>query len=212
MDEASKAAAAAKKSGQDLETTKADSEDAIVAYHDDSAGTAEGPLPESISELDAASKTLDRWFRNRQKQLGITRLLDMPNEALVNNAGPLEITGNITLVNEDGSVQFANHLNLCRCGASRSKPLCDDQHLAIEFLHAGDIMEISEAAKLSNPSKVTIACIKDGPLTFRGRLRLHNRGGQECVKLRGALCRCGQSTNKPFCDGSHERRGFKTGN
>ena len=72
-------------------------------------------------------------------------------------------------------------------------------------------MEVTEIPASSNPSKITISCIKDGPITFRGRLRLHNQFGQECVKMRGSLCRCGHSANKPFCDGSHERVGFRTG-
>jgi CDGSH-type Zn-finger protein len=211
MDESRKAAAAALRSGQDLGTTKADSDDAFIAYLDDSAETAEPVKSEAQEDLTPAAKSLDRWFKDRQKQLGVTRLLDIPNEALVTSAGPLQITGNITLVNEDGSVQFANHLNLCRCGASRNKPTCDDRHLDIEFLHSGKIPEVSEAPKSQRPSKITISAIKDGPLTFRGRLRMHNYSGQECVRMRGSLCRCGQSTNKPFCDGSHNRVKFRTG-
>ena len=100
---------------------------------------------------------------------------------------------------------------LCRCGASQAKPNCDGQHQEREFLHAGKMTEVSELPASPRASKITISCIKDGPITFRGRLRLHNEFGQECVKMRGSLCRCGQSTNKPFCDGSHQRVGFKSG-
>ena len=75
----------------------------------------------------------------------------------------------------------------------------------------GKFAAASEVSASNRPSKVTISLIKDGPVTFRGRLRLHNQFGQECVKMRGSLCRCGHSTSKPFCDGSHERTGFKSG-
>jgi CDGSH-type Zn-finger protein len=174
---------------------------------------AEQAGTENVREekLTTSAKALDRWFKERQKNQGAPRLLEVPNEALVTNGGPLQITGNITLVREDGTVQYANHLTLCRCGGSNSKPTCDDQHLDREFLNPGKIMEVSEIRASSNPSKITISCIKNGPITFRGRLRLHNQFGQECVKMRGSLCRCGHSTNKPFCDGSHERVGFRTG-
>lgn len=213
MDDASKrAAAAASRVAKDPEPTSAESGDSFVAYMNEPAEQQREPSADGQQEkLTTTARALDRWFKERQKNQGAPRLLEVPNEAMVTNGGPLQITGNITLVNEDGSVQYANHLTLCRCGASGAKPTCDGQHLEVEFLNAGKITEVSEIPASHRPSKITISCIKDGPITFRGRLRLHNQFGQECVKMRGSLCRCGQSTNKPFCDGSHERMGFRTG-
>lgn len=212
MDNAIKsAAAAALKVPQKPENTREESGDAFIAYMDDSAAAPEPKAAQQHENLTTSAKALDRWFRERQKSQGVPRLLAVPNEVLVTNGGPLQITGNITLVHEDGKVQYANHLSLCRCGHSRSKPVCDDQHVDVEFLNSGKIFEVSEIAASPRPSKITISCIKDGPITFRGRIKLHNQFGQECVKMRGSLCRCGQSASKPFCDGSHSRVGFKTG-
>ncbi len=180
----------------------------FVAYMDDST---ESQVARSKENLTTSAKALDRWFAERQKHHGPPRLLEIPNEALVSNAGPINLTGNITLVKEDGSVMYANHLSLCRCGASQNKPICDERHLEAEFLNSGRIQEVSDAAHTERPSKITISTIKNGPITFKGRLRLHNNLGQECVKQRGSLCRCGQSANKPFCDGSHEKIGFRSG-
>jgi CDGSH-type Zn-finger protein len=211
MDDTAKyAASAATRIEQDSESTSQKSGDAFVAYMDDST-EKRGSSVAGKENLTTSAKALDRWFKERQKNHGAPRLLEVPNESLVTNGGPLQITGNITLVHEDGSVQYANHLTLCRCGSSGSKPNCDGQHLEKEFLNPGKISEASEIAASQRPSKITISCIKDGPITFRGRMRLHNQFGQECVKLRGSLCRCGQSASKPFCDGAHSRVGFKTG-
>lgn len=57
----------------------------------------------------------------------------------------------------------------------------------------------------------TVEPRRDGPLFVRGRLRIVDADGnliREDTRL--ALCRCGASGNKPFCDGSHRRVGFKT--
>jgi CDGSH-type Zn-finger protein len=211
MDDTTKyAASAAKRIEQDPESTSQKSGDAFVAYMDNST-EQRGSSITGKENLTTSAKALDRWFKERQKNHGAPRLLEVPNESLVTNAGPLQLTGNLTLVHDDGTVQYANHLTLCRCGHSKSKPTCDDQHLDMEFLNPGKISEASEIAASQRPSKLTLSCIKDGPITFRGRLRLHNQFGQECVKMRGSLCRCGQSASKPFCDGSHTRTGFKTG-
>ena len=52
---------------------------------------------------------------------------------------------------------------------------------------------------------------KDGPNLVRGPLKVVDASGKETLVDRPwvALCRCGQSNTKPFCDGSHVRVGFK---
>lgn len=50
----------------------------------------------------------------------------------------------------------------------------------------------------------------NGPLFVRGRVRLTAPGGRAATtEPRVALCRCGASENKPFCDNSHRLVGFR---
>ena len=60
------------------------------------------------------------------------------------------------------------------------------------------------------PTKITVR--NDGPLRIEGEIELCDMdgkpfglGGRTAV----ALCRCGHSGNKPFCDGSHKTHGFQ---
>ena len=203
-------ASAALKARQEAEKTSEESGDAFVAYMYDSTGEPESQGAQQQENLTTPVRA-HRWFKKRSKNRGAPRLLNVPNEVLVSTAGPLQITGNITLIHEDGRAQYANQLSLCRCGHSRSKPVCDGQHVDMEFINLGKIFEVSEITASSHPNRITISCIKDGPITFLGHLRLYNHYGHECLKMQGSLCRCGQSASKPFCDGSHSRVGFKSG-
>jgi CDGSH-type Zn-finger protein len=56
----------------------------------------------------------------------------------------------------------------------------------------------------------TITPYRDGPLIVRGRFRVVDQDGVEVELDRTtvALCRCGRSARKPFCDGSHKLVGF----
>ncbi|SFK58004.1 CDGSH iron-sulfur domain-containing protein [Geodermatophilus ruber] len=56
----------------------------------------------------------------------------------------------------------------------------------------------------------TITPYRDGPLIVRGQFRLVDQDGAEIDPGREtvALCRCGKSGIKPFCDGTHKRAGF----
>lgn len=58
-------------------------------------------------------------------------------------------------------------------------------------------------------STATVTPIENGPLFVRGDLVVRYDDGTEETTLRAALCRCGQSKNKPFCDNSHLESGFQ---
>lgn len=55
-----------------------------------------------------------------------------------------------------------------------------------------------------------IEVMKNGPLMVEGSFLLKDANGKEIYKTGStALCRCGASASKPFCDGSHIRIGFR---
>lgn len=60
-------------------------------------------------------------------------------------------------------------------------------------------------------SDVVITIRSSGPYLVKGPITLRDAGGNE-LDLGGkdtvALCRCGGSTTKPFCDGTHSAIGF----
>jgi len=59
---------------------------------------------------------------------------------------------------------------------------------------------------------VTITPLNDGPNLVKGPAKVIDPEGNE-FQVKGtaiALCRCGQSGNKPFCDGTHTKAGFKS--
>ena len=59
-------------------------------------------------------------------------------------------------------------------------------------------------------SPVTITARENGPYLVRGRFTILDADGNEHKNERDvvALCRCGGSTTKPFCDGTHSKIGF----
>lgn len=60
--------------------------------------------------------------------------------------------------------------------------------------------------------EVEVNVTKNGPLTVKGPVTLKGPDGQEWDDLPDdkpiALCRCGQSSLKPFCDGTHNKQDF----
>lgn len=59
------------------------------------------------------------------------------------------------------------------------------------------------------PPELEVTPSPNGPLLVRGRLRVRLSDGTSQELTRAAFCRCGQSGNKPFCDGTHREIGFR---
>jgi uncharacterized Fe-S cluster protein YjdI/CDGSH-type Zn-finger protein len=60
-----------------------------------------------------------------------------PTEATPIKNGPLLVTGRIEVRREDGTVETLPRATLCRCGQSKNKPFCDNQHIAAGFRAPG---------------------------------------------------------------------------
>jgi CDGSH-type Zn-finger protein len=65
-------------------------------------------------------------------------------------------------------------------------------------------------------SEVRIRCRANGPLVVEGQVTIVDHEGNAFTipgdKPNVALCRCGQSANKPFCDGAHRASDFQAAN
>lgn len=64
----------------------------------------------------------------------------------------------------------------------------------------------------SADDSVEIVACTDGPLLVRGHIDLRSSDGEPIPQSRKtvALCRCGVSSIKPFCDGTHKLVNFTT--
>jgi CDGSH-type Zn-finger protein/uncharacterized Fe-S cluster protein YjdI len=129
------------------------------------------------------------------------------NLATVRENGPLAVRGDIVI---DGQ-HIGYRATLCRCGASKRKPFCDGSHTAAAFSASGeppsgktDMLEARDGQLAFEPQP-------DGPLKVKGNLEIVAGTGRVVARVKGCfLCRCGHSQNKPFCDGSHSKAGFRS--
>lgn len=70
-----------------------------------------------------------------------------------------------------------------------------------------DHEEVTPDDAIENIPLVDIS--ENGPILIKGPLSIKYKGNQELRESKIiALCRCGGSSKKPFCDGSHKQQGF----
>jgi CDGSH-type Zn-finger protein/uncharacterized Fe-S cluster protein YjdI len=128
------------------------------------------------------------------------------NTLRVRENGPLAIEAELLL---RGAPLDHVRATLCRCGQSKNKPFCDGAHVAAGFAATGE-PAANEAPPLEpRNGPVDLQPQPNGPLKIVGNLEVVSGTGRTVGKVRRAFfCRCGQSQNKPYCDGSHKTAGF----
>lgn len=128
------------------------------------------------------------------------------NTVRVRENGPLAIEAELQI---NGQAQASPRATLCRCGQSKLKPFCDGSHAAAVFVASGETTTMAFEALPSRNGAVNVMPTANGPLRVVGNLEVVSGTGRTCNKVQETyLCRCGQSSNKPYCDGSHKAAGF----
>ena len=121
--------------------------------------------------------------------------------------GPLAFLADLEVENSEPLIRAT----LCRCGASKNKPFCDGKHNEAGFYATGEY-DVTETKPMpQHAGKLVVTLLKDGPLLCKGNMEVCSGTGKRLNSTKeAALCRCGASKDKPYCDGSHVGIGFTT--
>jgi CDGSH-type Zn-finger protein/uncharacterized Fe-S cluster protein YjdI len=195
--------------------------DRRLCIHIAECGNAEGELfvggrdPWCIPDTSTRAEVREICERCPSGALTYSDKTGTPEQAPAENViavaynGPLFATGRLDIAGapEDmPGVRF--RAALCRCGQSKNKPFCDNAHIGAGFEDAGSVGTRGPGIEAGG-GPLSIKPLKDGPLLVEGNLSIRAGSGRLAWQgTRAALCRCGASKNKPFCDGSHKEAGF----
>lgn len=120
--------------------------------------------------------------------------------------GPLIAEGLDKLDNSRGEdLEIKKKTALCRCGASGNKPYCDGTHKRTGFSSTVDKAVRAPAQDAEHVGEISV--LNNGPYQVTGCV-LNVAADDLSPEKPYYLCRCGASSNKPFCDGSHKRIKF----
>jgi CDGSH-type Zn-finger protein/uncharacterized Fe-S cluster protein YjdI len=127
----------------------------------------------------------------------------------------------------DGDVTWDSRLciHVAECGRAKKElfvggrdPWCRPDVVALEVVRdvvarcpsGALVLESKDGAAETAEPENTITVSPHGPYYVRGALAIAGApDDMPGVRFRAALCRCGASSNKPFCDGAHDKSGFR---
>jgi CDGSH-type Zn-finger protein/uncharacterized Fe-S cluster protein YjdI len=128
------------------------------------------------------------------------------NTVRIRENGPYAFHAELSI---EGQSDVGYRRVLCRCGASKTKPFCDGSHHEIGFQATGEPKAGDTTALEVRNGPLKITPTKNGSLLVEGPLEVVSGTGTTLAKTTKTwLCRCGHSSNKPFCDGTHKKVGF----
>ncbi len=168
-------------------------------------GAAADRLAEVVMRCPSGALTFERLDGGAAEEAAPENVLR------VTPAGPIYASGRLVLLDaEHRELGPETRAAFCRCGASRNKPYCDGRHTEIGFTDPGRLgrATVRPPEEEGSPD-LRVRLRSDGPLVLEGAFTVLAADGQTAAASGGAMCRCGASKNKPFCDGSHREIGFE---
>jgi len=164
--------------------------------------------PEEV--VDVVGRCPTGALTYERKDGGAGEVADAENVVSVMYNGPLYLRGDLEVDGAAEDMSGARYrVALCRCGHSKNKPFCDNSHEDAGFKDYGAVGDSGDGFDApGGPLKVGRA--PNGPLLLNGNFTIVAASGRTAFKgKKAALCRCGHSQNKPFCDGAHKEAGFE---
>ena len=145
-----------------------------------------------------------------RKDGGEVEAADAENVVSVMYNGPLYVRGDLEVEGASGDMPGVRfRAALCRCGQSKNKPFCDNSHEDAGFKDYGAVGDGGEGFDAPGGT-LEVGRAPNGPLLLTGNFSIVAASGRKAWKgTKAALCRCGHSQNKPFCDGAHKKAGFE---
>jgi CDGSH-type Zn-finger protein/uncharacterized Fe-S cluster protein YjdI len=133
------------------------------------------------------------------------------NVLRVTEDGPVYASGSLVILDaEHREIGRDTRVAFCRCGASENKPYCDGRHAEVGFKDPGVLGALTvRPPGDEDSSDLTVRLRVDGPLVLEGPFTVVTSDDVATEGAAGAICRCGASKNKPFCDGSHRGINFE---
>ncbi len=127
--------------------------------------------------------------------------------------GAYLVSGGVPIEDAEGRrLEAGEPYALCRCGGSANKPFCDGSHKRRDFDGTETADRVAPEGEPSGAGEPRIVASKDGPYLVSGGIPLASADGTPYgMRASYALCRCGGSAGKPFCDGTHRTLAFRAG-
>jgi CDGSH-type Zn-finger protein/uncharacterized Fe-S cluster protein YjdI len=160
--------------------------------------------PAAVAEL--AHQCPSGAIRYERLDGGANEAAPKVNTVRIRENGPLAFHADLRIAGQAPAFRAT----LCRCGASKNKPYCDGSHAEAGFAASGEAPAKESVALAQRDGPLTITPSVNGPLMVEGAIEVVTGTGKTVNRtVKAALCRCGHSANKPYCDGTHKKIGFQ---
>ena len=147
-------------------------------------------------------------LRFERKDAGLPEPIPQKNTITLVPNGPLYVRGELKVISPQGELLHQDtRISLCRCGNSNNKPFCDNSHIASGFKSGRS--KVGSRSPSGEGDSLQITPTVNGPYQLLGNVEIVDAEDGTLFSGRMIrLCRCGDSSEMPFCDNSHLHNGF----
>jgi CDGSH-type Zn-finger protein/uncharacterized Fe-S cluster protein YjdI len=130
------------------------------------------------------------------------------NVIIVRQDSYYQFMGDVEIQGTNVAIEQELRAGLCRCGLSENKPFCDNSHKK-GFKAPAAMVDLPIEKTIVSGGKLRVIVHENGSIEVNGNFELRDEQGSTIHHGSNTwLCRCGGSSKKPFCDGTHKKTRF----